>query len=73
MRRRDSSLHETEVFVTEKLRHLIRMTLLPKLHLGVYNIALFFCLHKQERITVSASTFCTVLEFLNNLWALGTE
>ncbi len=35
MRLYDSSLHATEVFVTEKLRLLIRMTLLPKLHLGV--------------------------------------
>ncbi len=49
MRRCDSSLHATEAFVTQKLRHLIRMTLLPKLHLGVYNIALFFTLHKQKK------------------------
>ncbi len=66
LRRCDSSMHATEVFVTEKLRHLIRTTLLPKLHLGVYYIALFFTLHKQKSITVPPSTFYsvhTVLEF----------
>jgi hypothetical protein len=65
LRRCDSSLHATEVFVTEKLRHLIRMTLLPQLHLGAYYIALFFTLHKQEKYNRPCKYFllCTVLEF----------